>query len=285
MNHPTSSGWHVDPDMIAAYRDGRLGPVPAASLEAHVLRCGDCRAAIAAAADEADDTAAHAARAARWADVADRIDVSARRLVGRRWWMQVTVGSPLLLRSTVLLVLALAGVPVLLAIESPRAAAAAFWAVAPIVPLAGAALAYRREIEPAGALAAATPMASLPLLLVRSLVVFAAAAPVAALTAVVLPVPWHLLIGWLVPGIAFPAVVLAVGTRADPTPAAVGLAVTWTTVVVASVYRLRDLALETQLQASFLNGPAFQATMAVVGCVAAGVYWSRHDQLTTWSPS
>lgn len=283
MTDQTTPGWHVDPEAIAAYRDGRLGPVPAASLEAHVLRCGACREAIAAAATT--DDGAHAAQTARWAAVSDRIDVPARRLVDRRWWVQLTVGSPLLLRSAVLLVIALAGVPLLLATESPRAAAAAFWAVAPVVPLAGAALAYRREIEPAGALAAATPMASLPLLLVRSLVVFAAAAPVAALTALALPVPWHLLIGWLLPGIAFPAVVLAVGTRTDPTPVAVGLAVTWSTVVVASMYRLRDLDLDDQLRASFLNGGTFRVAMTLAACAAAAVYWSRHDRLATWSPS
>jgi hypothetical protein len=283
MTDQTTPGWHVDTESIAAYRDGRLGPVPAASLEAHVLRCAACREAIAAAA--AADDRSHAAHSARWTAVADRIDVPGRRLVDRRWWVQLTVGSPLLLRSAVLLVIALAGVPLLLAIESPRAAAAAFWAVAPIVPLAGAALAYRREIEPAGALAAATPMASLPLLLVRSLVVFAAAAPVAALTALALPVPWHLLIGWLLPGVAFPAIVLAVGTRTDPTPVAVGLAVTWSTVVVASMYRLRDLALDDQLQASFLNGGAFRLGVTLAGCAAAAVYWSRHDHLATWSPS
>src|SRR5690606_6815582 len=172
-----------------------------------------------------------------------------------------------------------------LALESPRAGVAAFWALAPVAPLAGAALAYRREIEPAGALAAATPMASLPLLLVRSLVVFAAAAPVAVLTALVLPVPWHLLIGWLLPGIAFPAVVLAVGTRIDPTTTAAGLAVTWTSVVAATVYRWRHLDLEAQLRSSFVNGPAFQLTMLLVGCVATALYWSRRDQLATWSPA
>lgn len=281
MNTPTTPGWHVDSESIVAYRDGHLGPVPAASLEAHVLRCATCRAAVAAAADDT----ARIAQDARWSAIADRVDTPDRRLVDRRWWVQVTAGSPMLLRSAVLLVVVLAAVPLLLALESPRAGVAAFWAMAPVVPLAGAALAYRREIEPAGALAAATPMASLPLLLVRSLVVFAAAAPVAALTALVLPVPWHLLIGWLLPGIAFPAVVLAVGTRIDPTTTAAGLAMTWTSVVAASVYRWRHLDLEAQLSRSFVNGPAFQLSMVLVGCIATALYWSRRDQLATWSPA
>ena len=279
MNTPTSPGWHLDPDAIVAYRDGHLGPVPAASLEAHLLRCERCRTAVAAAAGDT------AAQDSSWAGIADRIDAPSRHLVDRRWWVQVTAGSPLLLRSAVLLVVALAAVPLLLALESPRAAVAAFWAAAPVVPLVGTALAYRREIEPAGALAAATPMASLPLLLVRSLVVFVTAAPVAALTALALPVPWHLLIGWIIPGIAFPAVVLAVGTRIDPTTTALGLAMTWTSIVVATVYRGRHLDLDAQLSTSFVNGPAFQLTMALVGCVAAAVYWSRHDRLATWSPT
>lgn len=281
MNSPTTPGWHVDHETIVAYRDGHLGPVPAASLEAHVMRCATCRMAVAAAADDT----ARVTQDARWSAIADRVDLPDRRVVDRRWWIQVTAGSPMLLRSAVLLVVVLAAVPLLLAFESPRAGVAAFLAMAPVVPLAGAALAYRREIEPAGALAAATPMASLPLLLVRSLVVFAAAAPVAALTALVLPVPWHLLIGWILPGIAFPAVVLAVGTRIDPTTTAAGLAMAWTSVVAASVYRWRHLDLEAQLRSSFVNGPAFQLTMVLVAFVAAALYWSRRDQLTTWSPA
>jgi hypothetical protein len=281
MNTPTNPGWHLDRETIIAYRDGQLGPVPSASLEAHLMRCPDCRAAIAAAASETASTS----QDDRWAGVADRIDVPSRRLVDRRWWVQVTVGSPMLLRSAVLLAVVLAAVPLLLAFESPRAGVAAFWAMAPVVPLAGAAIAYRREIEPAGAMAAATPMASLPLLLVRSLVVLAAAAPVSALTALLLPVPWHLLIGWLLPGIAFSAVVLAVGTRVDPTTTAAGLAMAWTSVVAASVYRWRHLDLEAQLRTSFVNGPAFQLTMVIVGCAATILYWSRRDQLTTWSPA
>jgi hypothetical protein len=281
MTTSTPSGWHADADSIAAYRDRQLGPVPAASLEAHLLRCAICREALAASVD----SEARASRTARWSGIADRIDRPERRSVGRRWWIQVTAGSPLLIRSAVLLVVTLAVVPLLLALESPRAAVAAFWAIAPVVPLVGTALAYRREIEPAGALAAATPMAVLPLLLVRSLLVFLVAAPVAVLTAVALPIPLHLLIGWILPGLAFPAIVLAVGTRIDPTTTAVALAVGWTSIVVASVYRMRQLELDEQLRSSYLNSPAFQLTMFAVAVAAATVYWLRHDDLATWSQS
>ena len=281
MTTSTPSGWHVDATSIAAYRDRQLGPVPAASLEAHLLRCATCREALAAAVDDE----ARASRTARWAAIADVIDRPERRSVDRRWWIQVTVGSPLLLRSAAVLVVTLAALPLLLALESPRAAVAAFWAIAPVVPLAGVALAYRREIEPAGALAAATPMAVLPLLLVRALVVLVAAAPVAVLTALALPVPLHLLIGWILPGLALPAIVLAVGTRIDPTTTAVALAVGWTSVVVASVYRMRQLELEEQLRASYLNGAAFQLTTCAIAVVAAAIYWSRHDDLAAWSAS
>jgi hypothetical protein len=278
---PSTPGWHVDPDALAAYRDGHLGPVPAASLEAHVLRCADCREALAAASD----VAAQSAHAARWAGITDQIDRPERAAFDRRWWIQVTAGSPLLLRSAALLVVTLAAVPLLLALESPRAAVTAFWALAPVVPLVGVALAYRREIEPAGALAAATPMATLPLLLVRSLVVFAVAAPVAVLTATVLPVPLHLLVGWVVPGLALPAIVLAVGTRVDPTSTAAALSVGWSALVVASVYRLRDLELDVQLERSFVNSVAFQAAMLAIGAIAAAVYWARRDELAKWTPS
>ena len=275
----TGHGWHLDTESIAAYRDGRLGPVPAASLEAHVLRCAACRAALATASTSTMSTR----RIDGWAAIADRIDRPSRRLVARRWWVQVTLGSPLLLRSALVLLMALVAVPSVLAFQSPQAAAAGFWSVAPIVPLAGATLAYRRDVDPAGALAPSTPMASLPLLLVRTVVVFAASIPIALMTAVLLPVPWELLIGWLLPGFAFPALVLAIGTRADPTPAAVMVVVAWSTGVVADVYRLRDLGIVEQLERSAVNAPAFQLSITALGLIAAALYWSGHDRLVGWS--
>ena len=281
MTTPPDQGWHLDPHSIVAYRDGRLGPVPAASLEAHVLRCAACRTALAESA-AASMSERHADG---WDAIADRIDRPSRRFVDRPWWVHVTVGSPLLLRSAVILLVTLAAVPLLLAFQSPQAAAVAFWSVAPIVPLAGATLAYRRDVDPAGAITPSTPMASLPVLLVRTLVVFAASLPVAAVTALLLPVPWHLLVGWMLPGFAFPALVLAIGTRVDPTPASIVIVVAWTTTVVANVYRLRDLGLVEQLESSAINAPAFQLSITVVGLVAAATYWSGHDRLAAWSPS
>ena len=278
----TGQGWHVDIESIVAYRDGRIGPVPAASLEAHVLRCSACRAELAKASASAEVSER---RTDGWAAIADRIDRPSRRLVARRWWLQVTLGSPLLVRAAAVLLVALVAVPSVLALQSPQAAAAGFWSVAPIVPLAGAALAYRRDVDPAGAMAPSTPMGSLPLLLVRTLVVFAASVPVAALTAVLLPVPWELLVGWLLPGFAFPALVLAIGTRADPTPAAIMIVVSWSTAVVADVYRLRDFGLVEQLERSVVNAPAFQLSITALGLVAAAMYWSGHDRLPGWSPS
>lgn len=274
----TMSEWHVPSDSFADYRAERAGPISAASLEAHLLHCADCRTALAETTDQV-------AQASRWAAIVDEIDRPTYRLVDVPWWVRITVGAPSLMRAAAALFAVLVGLPLALAIESPRAAVAAFLSIAPIVPLVGATLAYRSSVDPAGTLAAATPMASLPVMLVRSLVVFAAAVPVAFATAALLPVPIHLLVGWLLPGLAFSAIVLAAGTRFDPAPLACALAIAWVGIVVSTVRRLGDVRLEQGLGDMFVNQPALQAGLLALAAVAGGLYWSRRNLLSPWSTS
>ena len=39
-------GWHADADALRELAEGGLGPVLAASIEAHLMRCDDCRTAL-----------------------------------------------------------------------------------------------------------------------------------------------------------------------------------------------------------------------------------------------
>ena len=41
------STWHLTPQTLTAYRDDDVDPVQAASVEAHLLGCADCRADLA----------------------------------------------------------------------------------------------------------------------------------------------------------------------------------------------------------------------------------------------
>ena len=43
----TTRGWHADVPLLTAYLAGSLDAVGGASVEQHLVRCADCRAAIA----------------------------------------------------------------------------------------------------------------------------------------------------------------------------------------------------------------------------------------------
>ncbi len=78
MNTPT--GWHADPTTLARYAADDLPFAAAASVEAHLLACADCRAALVpAAAPRLDVT-----RLDRiWDDVVDAADAPRPGLVER----------------------------------------------------------------------------------------------------------------------------------------------------------------------------------------------------------
>ena len=124
--------------------------------------------------------------------------------------------------SALALLVGLLAVPVILSITNPRAGIAWFLAVAPAVPVAGAVLAYRVASDPAGEIAVASPLHTFRIVVMRTAVVLAAALPIGLLTSVLLPLPTSRLLGWLLPGLALCAVVLAAGTRFDPAKVGAG---------------------------------------------------------------
>jgi hypothetical protein len=155
--------------------------------------------------------------------------------------------------------------------------------LAPLAPVIGAAAAFRPALDPAGHLAAATPLASMRLVVLRALVVTTAAVPLGLLTAIVLPVRTVLLLGWIVPGVALCLVVLAAGTRFDPTRLAAGLAVSWLMVVTSFAYGARRGDVTARLSEWIINQSATQMTFALVAIVAAAVLIVRRDSAVNWT--
>ena len=101
-------------------------------------------------------------------------------------------------------------------------------AVAPLGPLAAAALAYQRTVEPAGELALAAPSAGLRIVSTRALLVAVPAIPVGVVAALVAGLPLTVALGWLLPGAALCALVLLAGTtRWDPATVAAVLGALW----------------------------------------------------------
>ncbi len=67
MSSETQYGWHVEPGLLARYAGGDVNGSTAASVEAHLLACAGCRAALAPSVDPAR-------LAAVWDEVLDRVD-------------------------------------------------------------------------------------------------------------------------------------------------------------------------------------------------------------------
>ncbi len=263
--------WHVDAADLAAYGDGWLSGVAADSTEAHLLRCATCRSVLAA-------RSATPERDRRWDLIAAEIDRPTP--MGRAAaWLRLAVGTPELVVSALALLVGLLAVPVVLSIGNPRAGIAWFLAIAPAVPVAGAVLAYRVAADPAGEIAVASPLHSFRIVVMRTSVVLAAALPIGLLTSLLLPLPTSRLLGWLLPGLAFCAVVLAAGTRFDPAKVGVAVVIGWAGFVMSGFYRQRRVPIADAVQDIAVNRPALQASFAVITVLAGVVFLVRRDEV------
>jgi len=277
------STWHADDAQLMALRDLRLAPFAATSVEAHLLACAECRTRLAGIAGDAASTTVER-RDRMWNAIADRIDRPSPAGAGP-WWTRVTVGTPALALVTLLLAVALLAVPVLAAAGSTRGAVAALFAVAPLVPVLGAAVAYRADTDPAGELALAAPMMSIRLVLARTAVVLMVALPLGLVVAAMLPLPFTLVIGWLLPGLALCGVVLAAASRVDPARLGTALAIGWAVAVGLAFVRSRSDALDMALEHLFVNQTLTQVVCAVVAAVAAAVVATNRTWVRPWSAS
>jgi len=274
--------WHADHDTLLAFRDGSIDPVLASSIEAHLLGCERCRVGLAVLSNANDQ----ARRDMIWGRITNEIDQPTHRFSSDRTWARITMGSPALITASIVIMAALAAAPLAVANASPRAGVTIFLALAPIMPLLGAVLAFRTSIDPAGRLAEATPLATMRLVVVRALVVVCAALPVGLAVAVALPVRTTLLLGWIAPGIALCLTVLATGTRIDPLRLASGLAVGWIVVVGSFATRLRGDGLVRALSDWVVNRQVTQGGFAVLGLLALiHLVNSRDAVVVHWSES
>jgi hypothetical protein len=176
--------WHLDPETIRRYAQGSAPPQLAASAEAHLIACADCRAALAAHVDARRvDTI--------WHEVADRVDAPRRgwpeRALSRLGVGEATarlVAATPTLRAPWLL--AVAGVLVLtaLAAQADERLLRTFLVVAPLGPLAGVAVAFAGGLDPTREIGLAAPYSALRLLLIRTAAVLSVTVPIVAVAVV-----------------------------------------------------------------------------------------------------
>lgn len=263
--------WHVDGQLLERYRDGRLGPDAASSVEAHVVSCDTCRTEVCAGFDPARlERGLHALF-----DVVDqpRLRPAERLLVLLRVRPDVArlvVVTPSL-RGPWLG--ALAAVLALAAVSSHTSPydAALFLLLAPVLPVVGVALAFGRAVDPAHELVAASPLGAFRLLLLRSVAVLATTVALTSAAAALTEAPLSAM-AWLLPALALTSSTVALSTYVDPVRAAASLVLTWVVVASVSVRIARDGGLPLgdaiAAMAPFSEpGQVLSLTVALVGLV------------------
>lgn len=230
--------WHVDPGVVHRYEEGTLDRVAAASVEAHVTACEECRGLVAADRDWLDRS---------WAGVAGRVEPSRPGVVER---VLTTVGvpahvarivavSPALRLSFVFAVALVMAFSVAASMSNPEGGShRLFLVTAPIVPVVGVAFAYGRLVDAAHEVTMASPIDAFRLLLLRAATVLAVSIVAGLAAWPVVPAPAGLgFTAWLMPAMALTLATLALSSRFEVWVSGAVVAGGWVVVMLLAVTR------------------------------------------------
>lgn len=225
--------WHADLEMLRGLVDGDLGPVIAASLETHLMRCAECRGQLneLAFTDVVEQT---------WTDIRAHVEAPRPGVVERLLRPVGVSGESGRLLAAVPAMRAgwLAGVTFALAFAGIAAAYGAdlgttmFLLVAPLAPVAGVAAAFGGDADPSHEIVVTTPYSAGRLLLLRTAAVLSTCAPVAILVGLTLPGPAWLAVAWLSPAAAGIAVTLALAPAVGLTYSAASVGAVWSALCI-----------------------------------------------------
>lgn len=274
--------WHADAALLDRYACGDIDQARASSVEAHLLNCAHCRGAVAARVppDRLE---------AGWLAMERVLDAPRPGPVER---LLLRMGIPqhlarLLAATPALRLSWLSAVSLALAFAviasyngQGEARMLAFLLVAPLLPVAGVAVAFAPGIDPAYEIALAAPMASFRLLLVRAAAVLASTAVLAGLAALALPEVGWVVAAWVLPALGLSAVSLALSSVAAPLPSAAAVASVWLVGVLGSevlAARRAGAVWGSGGLHSVAFDPAGQVAFAVMAATAVLVVLVRRD--------
>ena len=231
--------WHLDDDLLARYVDGSADAAGGSSVEQHVLRCAECRARV--------NTLAGARPEASLVDEvwsrleeelqSPRLSPVERLLAGLGMpadealllWAAPAFRAPWLAATVMTLAFA-----TLAATVNDHRGLLLFLVVAPLLPVAGVAMAYGPDADPAFEVTASTPYSDLRLVLLRTLAVLATTVPLTVVAGLLLPGRDALALAWLAPSLAAVATTMAASTWTTVARAAIGVSVLWAVVVAVA---------------------------------------------------
>jgi len=261
--------WHVQPELLARYIGGNIDEAQAFSVEAHLPSCAQCRGAVAELADGARLTST-------WEGIEERLDVPRRGPVeaglvalGVPGHIARLLGATPALRLSWLLACAL--VLAFAVFAATRREHGLYWflVLAPLLPLAGIALAYGPQVDAAYEVGLAAPMRSFSLLLIRAVAILATTTMLVAVAALALPGLHASAAAWLVPSLGLTLASLALATRTSALVACGSLAFLWVLVAGAGWRLAREPLL--------VFGAGGQVVCALVAALAALVLVHNAD--------
>lgn len=270
----STTAWHADDELLAAYADGRLEPIGAASVEQHLVHCADCRASI---RDHVDPRPLELA----WSAVRDAVDIPPQPLfvrVARR--LRLSEPTSVLLAATATLrtswlvgALVALGFATIAAAMAGQGGIAPFLLVAPMVPVLGVAAAYGHHQDPLESLVATAPYGRTRLILLRTMAVLASALPCTFLLSLWLPGPAWLAAAWLGPALCLVPVTMAISSFVGPRTGGGVVAIAWSGVVLLSSRMLpATWPVEATQQLAYL-------ALALVACVVLAARARRDHQI------
>ena len=219
--------WHVSLELLERYAAGDVDDVQAYSIEAHLPACDQCREDIAGLGGAA-------VLARSWEGLVAELDAprpgpvqaALTRLEVPEHVARLLAATPALRLSWLL---ACAIVLALAAWAAGERESGEYWfpVLAPLLPLAGVALAYGPDVDPTYEIGLAAPMRSFSLLLIRAVAVLATTSVMAMVAGIALDGPHWDAAAWLAPSLALTLASLALSTRFSPTLAFGGLAALW----------------------------------------------------------
>jgi hypothetical protein len=219
-------GWHADRALLSGYVRGEVDETASLSLEAHVLGCSRCRAAL---GQFADPERLHRAKEA----VFDAINPPRRgpfeALLIRAGVTDATArlvaATPSLRASWFAAVTLTLGFAVIAANQS-HSGLLLFLVVAPLLPVIGVAAAYGPSVDPTYEIGLAAPLNSLRLLLLRGGAVLTATIVLAGVAGMALPgSEWT--VAWLLPALGLTLGSVALSTVLTPLHAARLVGLIW----------------------------------------------------------
>ncbi len=278
MSGEPTSAWHADVQLLGRYVAGTLPDAAAWSVESHLTACAACRSRL-----QTERQLVDGARLEEiWEHVADRVRRRERsgleRVLVRSGLAEhdarLLVATPSLTASWLLGIVLVLSASVAVAWSTPLGSATSlfvFLLLAPLVPLAGVAVAFGPGVDPTYELGIVAPLSSARLLLLRAVAVVATSIVLAALASLALPSVGWASVAWLVPSLSLTTAALAASIRWRLRTAAGAVALCWV-VVAGGVERYGETSL-----AAF--GSLGQGMATIVLVTSATVLAAGHGRI------